>query len=328
MALGCQCGRGCNCGYSPPPPPLYPPPPTYPPTTFSASPRTGATAGSRGTLETGLFITVVLSLVLALVTVSLHRQRRRREHTVRDIHHSTTSDVVTPASLPPHSVQAWPPIPTPDLGGAPQSAPGSVIESGTVEQHRLAAIRSLPVHRHGGGGCDEECVLCIEAYTSGEVLKQLPCGHVFHAQCIDRWLVHGMAYQTRACPLCKADPCSNAFWRGVKMPQMDALLLQNGVPPPTTPRADSVSSPSTSATPTLSSRALRSLESVSSAGRSAGMAVAALTDRAWRSANSHGHSRARRTLVTPQPAAQQAEATSTVPDNGDLVSPRTGSEAQ
>ncbi len=34
----------------------------------------------------------------------------------------------------------------------------------------------------------QECAVCMETYQVGQGRKHLPCGHVFHAHCIDTWL--------------------------------------------------------------------------------------------------------------------------------------------
>lgn len=44
----------------------------------------------------------------------------------------------------------------------------------------------------------EECCICLELFTDGQLLVKLPCGHFFHAECISSWLV-GRDF----CPLCK-----------------------------------------------------------------------------------------------------------------------------
>lgn len=33
-----------------------------------------------------------------------------------------------------------------------------------------------------------KCQVCQFPYEDGEVLRRLPCGHCFHAECIERWL--------------------------------------------------------------------------------------------------------------------------------------------
>jgi hypothetical protein len=79
----------------------------------------------------------------------------------------------------------------------------------TREVERITAVRSLPVHRYSSVVCDDEtkCVMCLESYRHGQSIRRLPCKHEFHRECIDMWLVFSMAYQQRACPLCKRDPC-------------------------------------------------------------------------------------------------------------------------
>ncbi|KAI4372366.1 hypothetical protein MLD38_010607 [Melastoma candidum] len=45
---------------------------------------------------------------------------------------------------------------------------------------------------------DAECCICLCAYEEGSELRQLPCGHHFHSNCIDKWL-----FINAICPLCK-----------------------------------------------------------------------------------------------------------------------------
>ena len=53
----------------------------------------------------------------------------------------------------------------------------------------------------------EPCALCLESFQDGELVKRLPpCAHLFHTQCIDRWLINGQRHKKRRCPLCNTDP--------------------------------------------------------------------------------------------------------------------------
>ncbi|KAJ3120467.1 hypothetical protein HK098_004581 [Nowakowskiella sp. JEL0407] len=46
------------------------------------------------------------------------------------------------------------------------------------------------------------CSICIEEFVKGVELRQLPgCGHKFHVDCIDSWLLK----QSVCCPLCRRD---------------------------------------------------------------------------------------------------------------------------
>ncbi|KAJ1799474.1 hypothetical protein LPJ59_001807 [Coemansia sp. RSA 2399] len=49
------------------------------------------------------------------------------------------------------------------------------------------------------------CVICLEAYIVDDNVRVLPCGHVFHDQCIIPWLLRPKP-SFHECPMCKA-PC-------------------------------------------------------------------------------------------------------------------------
>merc|ERR1719399_2111345 len=50
------------------------------------------------------------------------------------------------------------------------------------------------------------CAICKFDFEEDESLRVLPCGHVFHRDCADTWLLGTTGYpfiQTNTCPLCK-----------------------------------------------------------------------------------------------------------------------------
>jgi len=48
---------------------------------------------------------------------------------------------------------------------------------------------------------EKTCVICYLDYEVDEVIKTLPCGHEYHADCVDRWLQK----HNRTCPTCRHD---------------------------------------------------------------------------------------------------------------------------
>ena len=46
--------------------------------------------------------------------------------------------------------------------------------------------------------CDIKCLVCQEEYCKGEHLRKLPCGHCFHKECVDQWLL-----SKDFCPCCR-----------------------------------------------------------------------------------------------------------------------------
>lgn len=62
----------------------------------------------------------------------------------------------------------------------------------------------------------QACVICLDDLRVSEIVRQLPCHHTFHAECIDRWLLHTfpslsshesehyeVVLPRPACPICK-----------------------------------------------------------------------------------------------------------------------------
>lgn len=46
----------------------------------------------------------------------------------------------------------------------------------------------------------DTCSICLDFYEHTQIVRQLPCKHIYHVKCIDPWLL-----VNHVCPLCKAD---------------------------------------------------------------------------------------------------------------------------
>ena len=63
----------------------------------------------------------------------------------------------------------------------------------------------------------QQCTICLERFETGQRARRLPCAHVFHAECVDRWLTGSSC----VCPGCgkgvKPEPNTAA---GAKRPEV------------------------------------------------------------------------------------------------------------
>jgi hypothetical protein len=58
----------------------------------------------------------------------------------------------------------------------------------------LHQLQEVEVFNNG----DEECAICLSDFEDGEELRHMYCNHLFHRNCVDRWLV-----KNAFCPKCK-----------------------------------------------------------------------------------------------------------------------------
>ncbi|XP_045813276.1 RING finger protein 24 [Trifolium pratense] len=67
--------------------------------------------------------------------------------------------------------------------------------------------------RHPETSEDSTCAVCLNKLKmEDEVRELMNCDHVFHRECIDKWLEHGYENENhnQTCPLCRA-PLINSF---------------------------------------------------------------------------------------------------------------------
>ncbi|GMJ01394.1 brassinosteroid-responsive RING-H2 [Hibiscus trionum] len=82
----------------------------------------------------------------------------------------------------------------------------------TSESAPLIRRKSLPVVKFEelvvGKEPPENCAVCLYEYEGGEEIRLLKnCRHVFHVECLDRWMDHDQY----TCPLCRTPIFNNNF---------------------------------------------------------------------------------------------------------------------
>ena len=194
-----------------PPPPRPPEPPAFPRRPASrASDELEATLSERHAATMYHFREASASMAgVDLPTFLLLTELQRR-----DITCARTATLSRPACpAPPRRAEGEPPPPPPiwplvalprcrrrpedyDVLSALNSTP--TPRRLTLEQLDAHAPSSSFSKEHAPQAPTPRCSICLEPCTEGEVVRRLPCAHLFHAACIDEWLTQG----ADLCPEC------------------------------------------------------------------------------------------------------------------------------
>ncbi|KAI7867659.1 hypothetical protein BDF14DRAFT_1742880 [Spinellus fusiger] len=131
-------------------------------------------------------IVIVVLLVLSFAiseTVTRTADTEKSKEVAKDSSEGSSED----------SLENLPENPPEDL---PKDLPAERSLELAEEKSEVDTILSIPETR-------EACVICLDEFSKGDTIRQLPCHHEYHCECIDPWLT----IKSAACPLCKYD-CS------------------------------------------------------------------------------------------------------------------------
>lgn len=107
---------------------------------------------------------------------------------------------------------------------------GKALENATAlasasNPSRRASLAATVAARTSGDLSDAMCVICLDEFSAGETVRQLPCGHEYHCECIDPWLT----VKSASCPLCKHD-CSLDIPGNTEQTENDGTTSSNENP--------------------------------------------------------------------------------------------------
>ncbi|RLN35890.1 RING-H2 finger protein ATL44-like [Panicum miliaceum] len=144
---------------------------------------TPAAASSSGGVHTDTFLILAAVLCFLLCVVGLAFVAR-------------CSRLCNPSAF---SVDAGP--------GDGAALPAAAAARKGVEKEALRKLPTVPFEGAAGreeggddGGERPECAICLAEFARGDEVRVLPpCGHAFHAACVDTWLLC-----TSTCPSCRS----------------------------------------------------------------------------------------------------------------------------
>ncbi|WWC73851.1 uncharacterized protein I206_107823 [Kwoniella pini CBS 10737] len=104
-----------------------------------------------------------------------------------------TTILQPPPPISPSEVRTPPAISIdiPDPLFAPPSSSPAIAEGSNKRKHRVKRQYFSK----------DECAICMDSFSRGDIVRILPCGHVFHKEECDEWLMKWR----KLCPTCRAD---------------------------------------------------------------------------------------------------------------------------
>jgi hypothetical protein len=70
---------------------------------------------------------------------------------------------------------------------------------GANQEHINARTLSYKYEKRNNA-VEEKCTICLCEFDHADDVRRLPCMHLFHIECVDRWLT-----QSKRCPICRID---------------------------------------------------------------------------------------------------------------------------
>ncbi|KAJ8598093.1 hypothetical protein CTAYLR_005570 [Chrysophaeum taylorii] len=178
----------------PAPPVVVPAPPVVVPAPPSAPPRLARGETSEAQIADAIEYSKFAIAALEARDIPLAAMRLQAALTTLGGNHESTAPD-RQREIPQRTVPPPPPPPTPRTrqeAAPPQRGPPP---ASSVALSRLPQIRVRAAH------LDEEttaCCICLEDHVVNSMVTRMPCGHLFHSDCLTDWLSRHCS-----CPVCR-----------------------------------------------------------------------------------------------------------------------------
>ena len=138
-------------------------------------------------------IILLLPTLLTFITLLIHRVRAaraaERDRAPEDVVHRLRWRIYTGSGWEKHASAAPP--------EDPSETPGADANNVDLEQGQLGGTSGPEQHSCSVEEEEEpdwvdkqdECAICLEMFVRGDHVRELPCGHIFHMDEVDEWLI-------------------------------------------------------------------------------------------------------------------------------------------
>jgi len=158
-----------------------------------------------------------VSSSLSCVDTMSQQQQQAETTTASSINEQNTTSETTTNSAPNTMEEedaelGWSWVSTPEnpegtrilTNTNPDTDTERTVETDAKEEQAEVVVQQQQVAQE-----EEKCIICLEEFADGDRLRVLPCDHLFHMGCIDKWLSGTFSHHecfTSGCPTCKKTP--------------------------------------------------------------------------------------------------------------------------
>ncbi|KAI9638764.1 uncharacterized protein MKK02DRAFT_11795, partial [Dioszegia hungarica] len=134
----------------------------------------------------------------------------------------SSRDIITPPAVEIADPFNITPTATPTASG---SGSGSTSSRPPAKRTKSNSTITAAVSKKRRYFSKDECAICMDEFHAGDIVRILPCGHVFHKEECDEWLMKWR----KLCPTCRADvtlppgATPPAASRGARLTLVDGL---------------------------------------------------------------------------------------------------------
>ncbi|ORX90034.1 hypothetical protein K493DRAFT_63170 [Basidiobolus meristosporus CBS 931.73] len=148
--------------------------------------------------EFTLIIVVILLFLALVISVAMHCHlyRLRRNYAIRNnIPDGTEMMVIHKSALDKFPIQTW--YGNGDLRSQKTHCAVVMEPPPAYDPHHMASPPEFKSENEEAA--QSVCAVCLDDFKVGDEVRELPCCHIYHVDCIDPWLTT----KSGTCPMCK-----------------------------------------------------------------------------------------------------------------------------